>query len=773
MKSGHPYRSWVMIIAGVLTLLLHTRTHAQSDTTRHGWPVTPFFSPHPITGVFCEFRNTLSSDHFHNGSDVPEPDGSPVYPVYNGRIASIGTEATSGTSAYVRVDYTVSGFNKSDAYVHIRPNPLLTVGDSVYAYQTVLGNILTGQGHTHFTNGRVGSEMNGIRPEGGLTPYEDIYPPVIVSVRFFLDGSETEFVNNRVSGPVDIRVQVRETSAGDPSEVRSSTSNNGTFLIGYRILSADLTSVAFEPPTSGVRFRFDTKPSDTYVHRVFATGSDLSTHIYTITNGNGASGVSGSHAVTENSWPTSSMTPGSYVVMVFTEDTRGLADTAYVPVDVEAGDVVPPAIPALQSVISDSVTTIDVAWSPNQDADLMGYRIEFTLDGVNWSLRDDETVLGPMASSRSYQSVTPKTNIFFRLSAIDSAAPPNLSGTSDVYGVRLNNNSPVRTLIVDGFDRTEGSGSYHLPSHPFAMSWGMSVPLDFSTCANDDLLSGSVHMNDYDIVLWLLGDESSADETFSAAEQLLVTSYLQQGGKLFVSGSEVAYDLDRPSGPTQADRDFLHSMLKTRYIADDANQYTVTGEEGFADINLRYGLVAEGSPYEEDWPDVLAPEGGASTLLYYGAASGGVVAATGFKGVFPGGSAPGAVLVCGFPFETIVSRAARDTLFTRVFQYFDQLTSVNDPMASREVPDRFALEQNYPNPFNPSTLIRFSVAQERHVSLKVYDVLGREVASLVDEVRAPGQYAVRWDATPFSSGAYWYRMTAGDVALVRSMMVVK
>jgi hypothetical protein len=122
---------------------------AQVDTTTHGWPVTPFSSTHPITGVFCEFRNTMTSDHFHNGVDIPKPDGTPVYPVYDGVVTAIGTTANSGGNAYVRVRYTVSGLTKSDAYVHINPNPLLYVGGPVLAYQTVLGTILPGLGHVH------------------------------------------------------------------------------------------------------------------------------------------------------------------------------------------------------------------------------------------------------------------------------------------------------------------------------------------------------------------------------------------------------------------------------------------------------------------------------------------------------------------------------------------------------------------------------------------------------------------------------------------------
>ena len=746
----------------ILTYLLVASSSvlAQIDTTRHGWPVAPFFTSHELTGTFCEFRNTGTSDHFHNGADIPKADGSPVYPVYNGTVATIGTVSGYGNNAWVRVRYNVSGLIKSDAYVHIGPNPLLDLGDSVYAYQTILGNILPGLGHVHFTHGFVGSEINAIRPIGGLTPYLDTYPPNIVSVRFFVDDTNTEFLLGKVSGAVDIRVHVAETNASDPSQIRPSTTNNGTYIVGYKILSADTSTVAYEPPSAGVRYRFDRKPDNSYVARVFAPGSDVSTHIYIITNGDGADFINGSQVVNFNAWNTLTLPIGDYVVMVFAEDTRGLTDTVYVPVEVERGDLIAPALPLLKSVENDGTDRITVTWDPNTEPDLRGYRLYFTLDGVTWILKDGESRLGPAATSISYDNVTSGT-IFFRLAAIDSASPTNVSEYSDVYGVRLNTSS-IKTLIVDGFDRTQTSGSYHEPSHPFAMTHGFSMPLDFSTCSNDALLDGSVSMQNYQVVIWVLGDESTNDETFDTNEQALVKTFLQSGGNLFVSGSEVAWDLDRPTGPTQADRDFLHEYLKASYVGDDAGMYTVTGAlaSAFENVNLRYGVVAEGSPYEEDWPDSIAPQNGSSVLLHYGPVGNPRYAGVGFRGVFPNGSQPGAVVYIGFPFETITTKADRDTVMTRAYEYFEILTGIEEDLSQGGIPRVYRLLQNYPNPFNPSTNIEYSLPATSFVQIKVFDILGREVANLVEETQKAGTYRVIFGGTNLASGVYVYRLEA-------------
>ena len=739
------------------------------DTTHHGWPVTPFFATHRITGVFSEFRNTGSSDHFHNGTDIPMPDGSPVYPVYNGTVASL---SPTGTDAFVRVRYNVNGLIKSDAYVHINPNPLLQVGDSVYAYQTVLGNILTGQGHVHFTNGLVGSEINGIRPNGGLTPFIDNYKPGIQSVRFFIDGTNTEFQNNRVSGGVDIRVQIADTTAADPSGISSSTINNGTYIAGYKILSADRSTVVYEPPSAGVRFRFDTKPNDSYVGNVYAPGSDLSTHIYSVTNGDGADYINSTHVVSNNAWNTLNVPIGNYTAMVFSKDTRANADTAHVAIQVIRADIVPPAPPLLHSVINDSTNRLTVRWSANAELDLRGYRLYFSLDGVTWTLKDNESVLTPARTSASYAN-TSQIPIFFRLAAVDSAAPPNVSQFSDVYGLRMNSSS-IKTLIVEGFDRTELSGSWHEPTHPFAMSHGRSLPFDFNTCTNEDVVEGRVSLQGYHVVDWLLGDESVTDTTFTPAEQALVMAYLRGGGKLFVSGSEIAYTLDGPGDPTQADRDFLHNFLKVRYSGDNANDFNVNGAAvaPFQGVSFRYGVVAEGSPYEEDLPDYVTPETGASVVLHYGSVGNPVYAGVGFKGMFSSGTQPGAVVYCGFPFETITTKTSRDTLMQRVYQYFDLLSDVKEEFTSG-TPKEFRLEQNYPDPFNPSTIVNFKLSIVNWVTLKVYDVLGREVATLVNKELKPGEYETTFDATGLSSGTYIYKLNAGGHTSVKKMLLLR
>src|SRR3990172_2010479 len=94
------------------------------------------------------------------------------------------------------------------------------------------------------------------------------------------------------------------------------------------------------------------------------------------------------------------------------------------------------------------------------------------------------------------------------------------------------------------------------------------------------------------------------------------------------------------------------------------------------------------------------------------------------------------------------------------------------------VPENFWLGQNYPNPFNPTTTIRFSIppfegSSGRIVTVTIYDILGREVATLVNEQLKPGTYEVQWDGREFSSGIYFYKLISGNYLETKKMVLLK
>ncbi|BDQ02275.1 T9SS type A sorting domain-containing protein [Ignavibacterium sp.] len=104
------------------------------------------------------------------------------------------------------------------------------------------------------------------------------------------------------------------------------------------------------------------------------------------------------------------------------------------------------------------------------------------------------------------------------------------------------------------------------------------------------------------------------------------------------------------------------------------------------------------------------------------------------------------------------------------------LKGINKPMtteSSKEIPTEYKLFDNYPNPFNPTTVIRWQSPVGSHTTLKVYDILGNEAATLVDEYREAGRYKVEFDASKLASGVYIYKLTAGSFTSSKKMMVIK
>ena len=102
---------------------------------------------------------------------------------------------------------------------------------------------------------------------------------------------------------------------------------------------------------------------------------------------------------------------------------------------------------------------------------------------------------------------------------------------------------------------------------------------------------------------------------------------------------------------------------------------------------------------------------------------------------------------------------------------------ISDPGANFFPPasNEFSLQQNYPNPFNPSTSIKFEIpaGTQQNIFLNIYDVLGREVSTLINEKLRSGTYEVNWDASQFASGVYFYQLTAEGFSITKKMVLIK
>jgi hypothetical protein len=194
------------------------------------------------------------------------------------------------------------------------------------------------------------------------------------------------------------------------------------------------------------------------------------------------------------------------------------------------------------------------------------------------------------------------------------------------------------TLVVDCFDRVLPTGSYHGLGHDFAARVGAAVG-GAATVSHRALVEAGFALAPFAAVIWLCGDESTEDLTFHAAERALVLDYLDAGGGLVASGSEIAWELGT------VDAAFLADAFGAAYAGDDSGSYAVAGAGALAAV-ASFAYAGAGSAYDEDFPDFLATAPGGEVLLEYAT---GTPAAVGL---------PGRGALVGFPLELVDSDAA-------------------------------------------------------------------------------------------------------------------
>ena len=777
------------IIYSAVLLLLVNSLFAQADTVKYQWPEPPFNQSKGINGTFCEYRDTSPDGHFHNGTDIGEPDGNPIYSCLDGVVHYIGNV---GSNSYVRVRTQVDGKWKHLTYVHIVPNPGLSAGMPVTKGVTVLGTVYSGQGHVHLIDRELGNnatdyvvEINSLRYNGGLFPYFDTYPPIIHSntLQFKLHGTDYSLPASGLSDKVDIIIKVEEQNGSD-----GISRNNGTFILGYRIWNEAKTEVLYEPEDAGVKFRFDSKPLDSDVHNVFVKGvATLSNPVYILTNGNGSNYINQTGIVNQNYFNTELLEPNNYMLEIFSEDTRENYSNYFVPITITDEDVLPPTEPILLGILNtDNKNSVKVIWESNSESDILGYRLYYTGNTTltDWKLAADEKQLTKdineylIPSTNDFLETSNNPAYFFKLVAVDSSL--NESKGSDVYS--RSDYSEVmnysKALIVDGFDRFGGSGSWSLSTHSFNTTYfgaltmvGNSV---VSSAANDAIEQNKIQLKDYDYVIWFVGDESTISRTLNTTEQAALADYLKNGGNLYISGSEIGWDLDRNhSNSEPSDTLFYRHYLKAKHIYDgNGTMNKAVGVEGTV---FQGATINFGQSFPEDFPDDIDPINGAETVLNYTVmrnANEFRKAGISFIGKFGESENIGRMVYCGFSAESTGSFASMLSLMTKVMDFFQTPVSVSNDQLEI-IPEKFSLSQNYPNPFNPTTVIEYSIPNESKISLKIYDVLGREILSLVNGVKSAGKYKVNWNASNMASGVYIARIEAAEFSKSIQMLLLK
>lgn len=333
-----------------------------------------------------------------------------------------------------------------------------------------------------------------------------------------------------------------------------------------------------------------------------------------------------------------------------------------------------PEPPLALRVTQDAARGLRVAWEPVAGA--TRYTIEASIDGKGFV-----EVAGTVNTAWSTGPLAAGTVRSFRVRAWNASGR---STPTEVLTAGTDHTGRAEALLVQGFDRFERTVKAPDNTRDYLRLYGEGLRRDASTsmafdaASNEAVQYGRVALAAYPAVVWSLGEESTADETFSALEQSLVTLYLNAGGRLLVSGAEIGWDLDALGTP--ADRTFYRGQLGATYAADDAGTYAL--QAGLANT-LSQGLPAGsfangngGGLYDVDYPDVLGLADAASAVcLRYG---NGLVA--GIQRIVPASGAR--VVHFGFPLEAITDPTLRASLLQRslAFLLFDR--SLRGPATS-------------------------------------------------------------------------------------------
>ena len=426
----------------------------------------------------------------------------------------------------------------------------------------------------------------------------------------------------------------------------------------------------------------------------------------------------------------------------------------------------------IQLLVQDE-NSIKVKFKPAFNAE--GYRIYYSTSTslfTNYIESDTNEAI--------IDGLTEGTNYYFQVKAYNYVGES--LGDNETYSATPSSNEN-KVLIINGFDRDTNEThnyvrkyNYHLKKAGYGHSYAL----------NECLFESDLSLQDFNTVIWILGDESSAGDTFNPAEQDSVKAFLRNGGNLFVSGSEIGWDLEGKSNhATQADKDFYHNFLKAQYIDDSPNGsqgafYSVEGISGriFRDLPVTTFDDGTHGTYNVDWPDIIMPtEGAIGCLKFEGVVTTQGFAGISYEGLFPEGTVPGKLVYLTFPYETIYPSTPRQDIIDQVFEFFEgDFVSIDNE--NMEIAEKFQLFDNYPNPFNPTTTIGYSIPEAGKVSISIYNINGKLVRDFALGNQSQGFYNISWNALDnngmqVAAGTYFYQLKYNQKSITKKMVLLK
>jgi len=417
--------------------------------------------------------------------------------------------------------------------------------------------------------------------------------------------------------------------------------------------------------------------------------------------------------------------------------------------------------------------SVELIWNENSEFDLLGYNLYRSLtsgelgDKLNSGVLADTMFVDNTAAGGIYY--------FYTVKAVDSLLNESINNTTlRSRSITLDQG----ILVID--ETADGDGSLMNPTDEQVDDFYSELLSNFTSDEYDLIDEGNMNLADigaYSSVIWHGNDTENLNAPFIHKEML--KQYLDFGGNILFTvyrpskAFEQIFGFHGSYGPG----DFIYDYLKIDESLGSLNALfngAIGIETDYSNIFIDSMKTLASNQYHLKTIENIEPSGSGTAIFKYESMFDSTSIQGSLKGKPVGVEYIGTdykVVTLSFPLFYMNFSEAKELTEYIMFNKFEEVMPVEKE--ENILPSEYGLSQNYPNPFNPTTTIKYNIYETSFVSLKVYNVLGKEVSILVKEEKSIGTHTIEFDATGLPSGIYFYRLEAGDINITKKMILLK
>jgi hypothetical protein len=416
---------------------------------------------------------------------------------------------------------------------------------------------------------------------------------------------------------------------------------------------------------------------------------------------------------------------------------------------------------------------VELYWSPNMEFDMSGYYIYRTTDLSESPIRLTESLI----TDTSYVDNSVENAIFYYyiITAVDQSQNESV-GSDTVKSRAVSLDQGI--LVVD--ETADGSGMMLSPTDDQVDDFYDAVlerfyKKDFDVIESNGI--GLADMGAYSTIIWHGNDY--VDLSIPLEKKVDIQKYLENGGNFIYTGflPSLAFDRNQTYPRDYSNGDFIYDYLKIGHIENNfgsrfvgavplSEEYTIIYTDSLkTPNNVNYHLPRiEGITPAPQGTAIYQYDTYFDTTMVAGSMRGETVGVAYFGENFK-------VVTLTFPLYYMQEDQVNSLITYILKEQFNEVLAIE--INEDVIPVEYSLLQNYPNPFNPRTVISYQLSVISEVDLSIYNLLGQQVATLVNERQSAGSHQVEWDASGFASGIYYYILKTGEFQDVKKMVLLR